>query len=340
MIFTDRRQIITGFLLSLSAFFLCSCHTIEFHQEEPIAEVRSEYDDANNWMFYPQSRQFGADTFFVAPTAIFDEKLNMDMNDENAKKSVLGATLMEKGLYDDMTDFYAPYYRQATLEVYEMSAEQRTRYLDIAYEDVKKAFSHYIKKANGGRPLVLAGFSQGADHVKRLLIDFPEIHDRLVAAYVIGWNITDQDLAEHPQLKMAERKDDVGVIVSFCSESVDLEDSILIPERTHAINPINWKTDATKGDKKDNLGACFVDMNGTITKEIPHLTGTYIDPARGALKVTDVSKKDYPAMLKFFKEGNFHIYDYQFFYRNIEKNVQTRIKAFETKKKMTSDKSR
>ena len=104
----------------------------------------------------------------------------------------------------------------------------------------------------------------------------------------------------------------------------------MVPEgvKTLAINPLNWKTDSAKADKSENLGACFTDYSGNITQEIKNLTGAYIDSERGTLKVTDVSSKDYPSGLDIMGEGIYHIYDYQFFYRNLEKNVQTRLNAY------------
>ena len=109
-----------------------------------------------------------------------------------------------------------------------------------------------------------------------------------------------------------------------------ITDSFFIPEGSwsYSINPLNWKTDSTPADKELNLGACFTDYEGNITKEIPHLTGAYIDPERGALKVTDVSPEDYPAALSFLQEGEYHIYDYQFFYRNLQENVKKRVEAY------------
>ena len=98
--------------------------------------------------------------------------------------------------------------------------------------------------------------------------------------------------------------------------------------KTLAINPLNWKTDSTPADKSQNLGACFTDYSGEITSEIPELTGAYIDSERGALKVTDVTPQEYPAGLSIFEDGVYHLYDYQFFYRNLEENVGVRIQAF------------
>ena len=66
---------------------------------------------------------------------------------------------------------------------------------------------------------------------------------------------------------------------------------------------------------------------------VPALTGAYIDTERGALKCTDISPKRFPG--KLYDDGIFHIYDYRFFYRNLQENVNVRIEAYlkEQKKK-------
>ena len=46
------------------------------------------------------------------------------------------------------------------------------------------------------------------------------------------------------------------------------------------------------------------------------------------MKVTDVTPLEYPAGLSIFEDGVYHLYDYQFFYRNLEENVGVRIEAF------------
>lgn len=186
---------------------------------------------------------------------------------------------------------------------------------------------------NEGQPIILAGFSQGADLCIRLLKDKfedPALQEQLVACYAIGWSITDEELSEYPWLKFASSKDDTGVIIAFNSEAESVTDSMMIPAGTRSlcINPLNWTTDSTPADKSLNLGACFTDYDGNITEEIPELTGAYIDPERGALKVTDVKPEDYPAGLYIFEDGIYHLYDYQFFYRNLQENVAVRIAAY------------
>ena len=296
----------------------------------------SDYSDPINWAcFESRESQKPADLFFVAPTVYggTDTSFNMSLSDNATKEAFLGASNMELGIYDDQCRVFAPYYRQVGLNVYAMPMEDREPYLELAYQDVKNAFSYYMKHCNGGRPIVLAGFSQGAQLSLRLLEDcFAEepLGSQLVACYAIGWNITQEEMDKYPHLKFAQGENDTGVIVSFNSEAPEIRDSLTVPQgmKTLAINPLNWKTDSTPADSSLNLGACFTDYSGKITEEIPALTGAYIDPVRGALKVPDVNPQEYPPVLEIFRPGIYHLYDYQFFYRNLEQNVQKRIEKY------------
>ncbi len=307
--------------------------------EAAAAEAAPDYSDAANWAYLEtENTDKTADVFFICPSVYggSDDACNMSLSDADTKESFVGAINMEKGIYDADSRFFAPYYRQIGLNVYDMPEADREPYLETAYADVRDAFLYYMDNYNEGRPIVLAGFSQGADMCLRLmkdLFDDEALADQLVACYAIGWRITEEDVAEYPQLKMATGESDTGVIVSFNSEAEDITDSLMIPEgtKTYAINPLNWKTDSTPADKSLNLGACFTDYSGEITSEIPELTGAYIDETRGALKVPDVSPEDYPAGLSIFTDGVYHLYDYQFFYRNLQDNVQTRILTFTMK---------
>lgn len=295
----------------------------------------SLYENSDNWVYLETAETAAADVFFICPTVYggTDDSYNMSLEDTASKEAFAGATNMEKGIYDEDARFFAPYYRQAGLNVYELPPEEREAYLSLAYEDIKEAFTYYLEHYNQGRPIVLAGFSQGADMSIRLLKDCfarEEVNDLLVACYAIGWRITEEELEEYPHLRFAAGETDTGVIISFNSEAESVTDSLMIPAgtRTLAINPLNWKTDSTPASREENAGACFTDYSGSIVTEISHLTGAYIDPQRGALKVPDVSPQEYPPVLSIFSDGIYHLYDYQFFYRNLQENVGVRIDAY------------
>ena len=226
-----------------------------------------DYSDMGNWAYCEtENGQKTVDVFFVCPTVYggSESQRNMSLSDSESKVSFLSAINMEKGIYDADGRFFSPYYRQAGLQVYTMSAKEQETYLGTAYSDVKAAFEYYMEHFNDGRPIVLAGFSQGADHCIRLMKDcFADggTRERLVACYAIGWRLTEEEIKKYPHLKFAQGKDDTGVIVSFNSESEQIHDSLMIPSgtKTLAINPLNWKCDGTVAYREQNKGACVTD---------------------------------------------------------------------------------
>lgn len=285
------------------------------------------------WMYYEADvKGKDADVFFVCPTAVVTG-VNADIEDEKTREAILNATNMEIGIYNKNARVFAPYYEMATLEDYSVGGEQCKRALDSAYEDLRETFRYYLLHENNGRPIILAGFSQGADMIYRLLQDefaCPWTAQKLVAAYAIGWPCTREMTEKYPQLKAAKGESDIGVIVSFECEAPELTESLIVPKgvKMLSINPLNWKTDGTHAGKGLNKGYVQADGKAAIVKEIPRLCGAHIDTERGTLKVTEVAPKEYPALLGFLPDGSYHIYDYMFFYRNLQENVLKRIDAW------------
>jgi hypothetical protein len=50
------------------------------------------------------------------------------------------------------------------------------------------------------------------------------------------------------------------------------------------------------------MGSRFMKSSGKIKSEAEQLCGCYIDEERGALKVTDVTPEEYPAVISIFPE--------------------------------------
>ena len=295
-----------------------------------------DYALAKNWAYLGAGENRPVDLFIVCPTVYrgSETSLNMPMEDEKARAKFVGALRMEMGIYSDSCRVYAPFYRQASLFAYATGGRVLEASLDFAEADVERAFRYYLTELNPDRPFVLAGFSQGS----RLMVEMmkhclttPQLQQRLVAAYAIGGTLTEAECAAYPQLRPAHGERDTGVVVAFNSEAENVNESMLVPAgmKTLAINPLNWRTDGKKAKADKNLGAWFTDYTGTIKKEIPALCGAYLDQSRGTLKVTGISPKQYPPGLSIFKPGVYHIYDYQFFYRNLQKNVETRVHAYQ-----------
>lgn len=294
-----------------------------------------DYADMGSWAYWRVGENKPADLFIVCPTVDLGAGVNknMSLSDNEAKKNFYGALNMERGIYEQHCRMYAPYYRQAVLADYDLPANEAEPYFNLAYKDVRAAFVYYMQHENNGRHFVLAGFSQGAEMCLRLLKEFGNegfVKNNMVACYAIGWRFTPQEAKQYPYIRPAQSADDLGTVIMFNSEAPEVTSSLMVPhgEKSFCINPLNWRTDGTMADKALNSGACFTDYSGSIKREVPQLTGCCIDTERGVLKVTDIDKKQYPPVLSIFTDGIYHLYDYQFFYRNLQQNVGLRINTF------------
>ena len=296
-----------------------------------------DYEQAASWAYLETAEQAqkAADVFMVAPTVDMGASgsLNMDTADKKLRQKFTGSLNMERGLYDHAAACFAPYYRQAAFTAYGLEEQAAEKYFALAYADVKTAFKHYLKNYNKGRPLLLAGFSQGADMALRLLKDKEfaknkKLRRQLIAVYAVGWRLTEAELERFPALLPAKGELDTGVIIAFNTEAPYVTESLLVPKgvKTLSINPLNWRTDGTPATRRENLGACFTDYSGKIVKEVPHISGGYLDGARGTLKLPYIEPAEYKNSL--FPDGVYHLYDYQFCYRNLQKNVADRTQAF------------
>ncbi len=320
-----------AWMLALMLLFSTAMAETPAQSREPL-----DYSDARNWVYFASEEgETTADVFFIAPSAFGggEGSYIMDLTNEKTRANFIGVINMEKGIYDRNTRFFAPVYRQVGYRAYALPDAEAEPLKQSAFADVKDAFSYYMEHWNGGRPIILAGFSQGADMALRLMKDCfgdEALQKQLIACYAIGWRLTEEETAQWPQLRAAQGETDTGVIVSFNTEAEDVRDSMPVPAgiKTLSINPLNWKTDGEKAGKELNLGACFTDYGGNILDEVPELTGAYLDGERGALKVTDIDPAVYSGTLSVLTPGVYHLYDYQFFYRNLEKNVQDRIQAY------------
>ena len=291
-----------------------------------------DYSLSENWVFYGSGEEKEADLFIICPTVDMNDEYNMSLEDEKTKKSFAGALNMERGIYEDSTRMFAPYYRQAAMKAYSLEPDEREAYLSIAYEDISDSFSWYLENENKGRPIVLAGFSQGADMCYRLLEEYfgnEELLSQLVAVYAIGWPCTFEMTEEYPQIKPAEGAFDTGVVISFECEAAEVAETFIIPEglKVHTINPLNWKLDDTYAPASENLGSLVLNEETDETEISDIGADAQIVPERGVI-VTNADYEPMTGMDDVFGSQSFHNGDYTFYYNNIKDNVAKRIAAY------------
>ena len=338
-------QIVLGMVKGFYDGYTEEIHEVyAYDMERNIREIDYSLDEY--WINKPSKIKKSADVFFVLPTVDM-KKLYADNEDILNKRNALRFYLtynMEKSVVEYSANVFAPLYRQITMGTYMDSDSmiinqdrdylESSKYVDIAYADVKNAFEYYLENLNDGRGVVLFGYSQGGEMLLKLLSEYGDderFKKVYIAAYILGASVTEDYLAENPYLKAAKGKKDTGVIVSFNPVDARME---YTGKKEVSINPLNWKTSSKKADASLNKGYASYDTYGKLVEKIPNYCGAYIDKKTGKLIVTDIEGQDelYETDTVFFKKGDYHLYVLSFFHENIKKNIAARIKAYNANK--------
>ena len=336
----------------LAALLVCGAATVLFScsgkKQQAVADVESEkvetpdYSDKNNWMRQPEITK-DVDVFYVYPTEYVDDTEGAptyaDINEKTMREPAQETYQMQATAYEESANVFAPYYRQANMAVVSrMSLKELTAALDsIPKRDVFAALDYYFEHLNGGRPFILAGHSQGSAMQRLVLAEYMKAHPdylkRMIAAYVIGFSITEDYLKANPHLKFAERADDTGVIVSWNTEGAANEgkDNLVVLPGAISINPLNWKRDATYASAEENLGGYIYNEKTEQLEVVPHAADAQLNLKRGVVVTTTkaVAPVSYTTV---FGPASYHESDYSLYYNNIKANVAARIAAYNEKK--------
>ena len=135
--------------------------------------------------------------FFVHPTSFLNRtRWNAPLENGGDPEAERIARVYLRGMaspFNAATEIWAPRYRQATMGAFLTDAPQGKQAIDAAYADVREAYRFFLSSVDPATPIVLAGHSQGALHLKRLLAEEVKgspVAARLVAAYLIGWPVS------------------------------------------------------------------------------------------------------------------------------------------------------
>lgn len=286
-----------------------------------------DYALARDWVSRPVAPPMAVDVFWVYPT-VYDGKPVLAPIDSAEMRQ--GAELSrdeQASVFEDSANIFSPLYRQTNLSIVDMPRAERDRYFAVGIKDVEAAFAYYLENLNHGRPFILAGHSQGSEvlaHLLRRNLNRPDVRERMVAAYIIGWSITEQDLKDDPFLTICRSAGETGCIVTYNSVAAghQAEAPTLLPGAI-SVNPLSWSTDGALAPATENLGSVIFDTEGR-RQDLAHFTsarnqdgGLVIDPKDPAI-LTDLP----------FGPGVYHAYDYNLFYMNLKANAARRIAAY------------
>lgn len=171
----------------------------------------------------PAVRDAGVDVFYVHPTTFGSKDAwNQNVADRTTNAWTDASVIARQaGIFNGCCRVFAPRYRQAAGRAVMLMDGEGGKAFALAYQDVERAFLAYLSKDNHGRPFILVGHSQGAAHIATLLerrIDGTPLAKRMVAAYVIGFNLSEGDFGTtFKTLHLCDRPAQTGCVVAWNS---------------------------------------------------------------------------------------------------------------------------
>ena len=338
-----KKRIIA--LIAAGAMIASMIPTVSAYADETEAPVSEEpdYSQEDCWYQIPEITK-DVDTFYIYATEYADGSMEegapdyAELDNIEMLMGVVNQHMRQVSLFEDSTNVFIPLYRQGGMRVLKETAE-KTGDIDAAistipYGDISAALDYYFENYNEGRPFILAGHSQGSAIAKYTLKNYfkehPEYYDRMVAAYVVGYSVTKDDLDAYPHLKFAAGEDDTGVIVSWNTEgpkSVEENShNIVVLPNEISINPLNWKLDDTYAPARENLGSYILNEESGEYEITDVGADAQLVPGRGVVLTNTTYDQTAPA--DFFGTQSFHEDDYALFYNNVKENVAKRIEAY------------
>ncbi len=285
--------------------------------------------------------------FFVHPTSFLDPRpksWNADLADAVSNDRAQLFIRGQASAFNGVGGIWAPRYRQAAFGAFLTTQPEAQQALDAAYGDVATAWDAFVAKVGPDVPIIVAGHSQGALHLTRLLrerVAGKPIAPRIVAAYVVGWPVSVDTDIEAMGLPACATASQSGCVLSWQSFA-EPADTKLVADTYDATtgfdgrprsgtamlctNPLTGVPN-TMTDAKANLGAVIPDgdfKNGVI--EVGTIPAR-CDP-RGFLLIGAPPKgiKNYV-----LPGNNYHVFDYSLFWTNIRADAARRLATFSAK---------
>ena len=289
--------------------------------ENGVASIPEEPDYQDSTQWYVTDRKADADVFYIISTETGDYALPdgatghyADTYSDSLRVPLYGEMAGVDTLVSGRLNFFSPYYRQCSLQSFENDSLTAAR-LPLPIGDVRRAFRYYLEHLNGGRPFILAGYSQGAYIMLELLKEMDdEAYRRMIAAYAIGITICES----HPHIVPAKGADDTGVTI--CYNSVRNTSCAMRgwEKSSVAINPVNWRTDSTVATLITEPSPLL-----PVTEQKKDTMSVSLDLSTGLLIVKGFKAQDYVLPL-IGKPGNYHSREIWFYREQLRENMALR----------------
>ncbi|MDE0871588.1 MAG: DUF3089 domain-containing protein [Flavobacteriales bacterium] len=290
------------------------------------ASLPHRLDPSDEWpKNLPESEALDSidvDVFFLYPTQYFKGEI-WHAGPENEEVNLVTDNYpmrLQASAFNIGGRLYAPRYRQAHIGVFTWQDSLSSEALELAYEDVRAAFMHYLEHWNDGRGIILAGHSQGSWHERWLIQEFFDgqpLAGQLVAAYGPGFDWYASDFQRVPICKTPTQ---TGCVCSWMSYGEGYFPQWLGHREESPIctHPVTWEWNGGLNALEDHRGVVLSQMKFTHQQKIQAFA------ERGVLQI---KSPDVP-FSRMLHRDNWHIGDINLFWLNIRDNARARAEAF------------
>ena len=312
-----------------------------FDPEKHVPEA-PDYTKEECWISLPShfsTKNQDVDVFWVYPTILSDTTTYlMDIYNKELREKAQWTLVEQASIFDGQANIYAPYYRQNNVQINPIMLSTAKPVFNLGQQDLISAFAYFMDNINKGeRPIIFAGHSQGSVRLVELSKDGElltgslEMLKKLIAAYTIGYSITQEDLNINPLIKISQNATETGCFITYntiSDEAGKEKQAPTIIPGTFVVNPLSWKMDNEFAPASENIEAVFF-RHDDPSNPVRYPSFAAAQKIGNALVITNITHpEELPATSITFPEGIFHVYDYAIFYGNLKKNVGDRIKEY------------
>ena len=321
------------FLAVLMALMMASFFSCKRQLQTVVTSI--DYADTVYW-YSCGDESHAADVFYVYPTVSTisfvdnDSSWFADITLPEVREVANGNQRFNKMLYGEY-NFYAPYYRQMIFEAYSQPDSVVRQLAQTAAKDVKDAFQYYMAHYNNGRPFFLMGHSQGSQMLIELLKHgmTDEQRQLMVAAYCIGYHVTEKELEEFPvALRPATDSLETGKLIVFNSVTDTTAIGRVSRYDVVGVNPTTWTASTDTVPAEFHLGLAKYNATRDSVLIVPCPTRTYLYKHTTVCPDIDPDMVFNPAYEKMFPKGNLHFADSWLFGGNVVENMRCRLKNY------------
>jgi len=310
---------------------------------------RPDYTSLDGWLAHPglddpadilpdgvSARRSRAAAFFVHPTS-FITRSAWNQADPGQPDDMRDGVHIpnQAALFSTCCDVYAPRYRQATFFAFSDRGERGAQAIDLAYTDVNAAFDAFLQAVGPDRPIIVAGHSQGAAHVQRLLrerFNDPALRARLVVAAAPGYPI---EAGDGGAVRPCERIDQAGCFLTWnirranafipgFFERVPVWDGDRY--RPAGANPVCWDPGVGDPAARGYLGGFYIVPEGGPGPVLVE-TGAEGGCEEGWIVLDELADDRFAEVQ--LSGGWLHVYEYALAWNSLSDELAQRLQAWE-----------